>query len=143
MLRENGVPGYQRSQAPFDWLGGRARPATCSSAPGLRGDRPADSRFGLPISEDMLGPPLLALDPMIYINAERAGLDPDDLVAYDLRDGAGAINDCNDNGGDALDIANGGLRRQGRQGVPDEEVGAPDCDCDDTAEWLREHRWPR
>lgn len=144
VLRENGVPGYQRSQAPFDWLGGQGPASDLLLYSVRRGSAvigQPDSRFGIPISEgDMLGPPLPGTStPAIYINAEQVGLEPgDDIVACDLRDGEQRpINDCNDNGvEDALDIANGASDDKDGNGVPDEceEVGTPDCDCDDTAE---------
>ena len=143
VLRENGIPGYQRSQAPFDWLGLQGPPTDLLLYSVRRGSAvigQPDSRFGLPIGEgDLLGPPVPgASTPAIYINAERMGLNPgDDLVACDLRDGEQRpIDDCNENGiDDAVDILNGAADKDGN-GIPDEceEVGKSDCDCDDAPE---------
>ncbi|MDG1051365.1 MAG: hypothetical protein P8R46_14245 [Planctomycetota bacterium] len=145
VIRENGIPGYQPSEQPFDWLpgapGGQRDLLLFSVRRGSAVLGQLDSRFNVPIGEgDVLGPPLPgASSPAIYYNAEAMGLNPDDdLDALDARDSEeDPIKDCNDNGvEDALDITNGASMDVDGNGVPDEceEVGNSDCDCDDVAE---------
>ena len=143
VLRENGVPGYQPSLAPFDWLPGAGPPRDMLFYSVRRGSAvigQPDSRFGIAIGEgDLLGPPLPgASTPAIYISAERMGINfDDDLVACDFRDGEQRpFDDCNENGiDDALDILAGADDKDGN-GIPDEceETGKAECDCDSASE---------
>ena len=60
MIRENGIPGYQPSEQPFDWLpgspGGQRDLVLFSVRRGSAVLGQLDSRFNLPIGEgDVLG----------------------------------------------------------------------------------------
>ncbi|UCD75650.1 MAG: hypothetical protein JSV91_01790 [Phycisphaerales bacterium] len=108
ILRENGVPGYQPSQQPFDWIGGATDMLFFSVRRGSAVWGAPDSLWGFPIEEgDILCPPVLggvSPFPGIYIPAEMIGLGTirsgtgnpwtgfsDDLDALDLAP------DCNGN----------------------------------------------
>jgi hypothetical protein len=145
-VAENGVPGYQASESPYDWIGPGARDMVLFSV--KRGSavigRP-DSIFGLPISEgDILTTPLpagmggVSIWPGIFCAAENLGLNslrvpggfPDDLNALDT------VNlsqmDCNGNGiDDFIDILNGTSSDADFDGVPDEcgPPGIQGCFC--------------
>lgn len=153
---ENGVPGYQPSLAPYDWLpGGPATQKDLLLFSVRRGSAiigQLDSQFGIPITEgDVLGPPLgggmFGTTPAIFIAAEALGLETqrgqtlqagDELDALDARDNTEEpIKDCNQNGiEDAYDIVNGTSSDVDGNGIPDEceDPGDDFCDCDTSAE---------
>ena len=97
VLRENGVPGYQRSQSPYDWLTGASDMLFFSVRRGSAMVGFPDAIFGQPIEPgDVLVPTgPLGTQPGIFIAAESLGLmtgrilvpppPSDDLDALDLR----------------------------------------------------------
>jgi hypothetical protein len=137
-LHENGVPGYQPSIFPNDWLGGATDMLLFSVRRGSSLIGQLDSLFGLPIAEgDILTTPFGGFGfPAIYIAAENLGLvarivgaPNDDLDALDIL--SGPINDCNGNGvEDAIDILMG-ASDVNANGVPDscELFAVPFCFC--------------
>jgi len=149
ILRENGVPGYQRSTTPYDWLTGTpvAGPTDMLMFSVRRGSPvigAPDSIFGLPISEgDILVPPVVggaSPFPGIWIAAECCGLATirsglagncnDELNALDHH--RQSIIDCNMNGvSDAVDIAVGTSSDINSNGIPDEceLIATPYCFC--------------
>jgi hypothetical protein len=150
ILRENGAPGYQPSQHPYDWdppAGGG--PATDMLLFSVRrgsaviGRR--DSIFGLPIEPgDILTTPLptamggVSPFPGIFIAAENLGLQTTRFGAL-IGDDTNALDateeecfDCNLNGvEDSADIAAGTSADINKNGVPDECEGPviPYCNC--------------
>ncbi len=119
-LRENGLAGYQRSSAPYDWLTGATDMLFFSVRRGSAICGTPDAFFGIPISEaDILvpaGPP--GSTPGIWIAGEnlglmtsRSGMGPDDDldaldtlhepevgVGYCFGDGSGTPCPCGNNG---------------------------------------------
>jgi hypothetical protein len=152
---ENGMPGFQPSQVPYDWVPGGGTPTrdlvlfSVRRGSALIGQ--LDSLLGLPITEgDVLGTPLAGAPnarPIIFIAAEVLGLRAlrgqvltagDELNALDMRDNnEDPIDDCNNNGiEDAYDITNGTSPDVDGNGIPDEceDPGDEFCDCDTSAE---------
>ena len=98
VLRENGIPGYQRSQSPYDWVTGASDMLFFSVRRGSAVIGFPDAIFGQPIEPgDILiptGP--LGTQPGIFVAAENLGLmtgrillpapPPDDLDALDLHE---------------------------------------------------------
>ena len=158
VLAENGVPGYQPSSVPYDWLppapGPGARPAGVGTDMLLfsvrRGSavigRP-DSIFGIPIEEgDVLTNPLPTADgglspfPGIYIAAENVGLGTarsgatrgDDANGISISQDDTTEYDCNNNGReDSVDISCGFSSDVNMNGIPDCcETAVEYCFCD-------------
>lgn len=131
VICENGVPGYQRSPAPYGWLAGPDMLLFSvrrgSAVIGL-----PDSIFGLPIAEgDVLVPNVpggASPFPGIFIAAENLGLSTarmgpglrnDELDALELP--TQPLFDCNGNNReDALDIRLGPSLDVNNNGIPDE-----------------------
>ena len=146
ILAENGVPGWQPSLTPFDWLAGPS-PGTPkdmllfsvrrgSAVIGMQ-----DSLQDLPIEPgDLLIPPVEGGNgnPGILIAAEALGLstsrsggESDDMNAGDAR-GPNPWRDCNHNGvEDSKDIGAGTSADVNMNGIPDEcePVGTLGCTC--------------
>jgi hypothetical protein len=120
-LRENGIPGYQRSFSPYDWLSGQTDMLFFSVRRGSAIVGMPDAFFGLPIEPGDILVPTGGVGslPGIWIAAENIGLmtqrlaiglAPDDLDALDtlhLRptgnsfcfgDGSGTACPCGNNG---------------------------------------------
>ncbi|MCK6456869.1 MAG: FG-GAP-like repeat-containing protein [Phycisphaerae bacterium] len=145
ILAENGIPGYQASVIPYDWVFGVSDMLLFSVRRGSAVIGFPDSRYGAPIAAgDILTTPLPAFAgglspfPAIFIPAEHLGLATirngtavalfgpmpfdDDLDALDYIERP----DCNDNDvWDAVDIATGTSLDCNSNGVPDE--CEPDC----------------
>jgi hypothetical protein len=136
VLSENGFPGFQPSQVPYDWaFGGNVDMLLFSVRRGSAVIGAPDSLFGIPISEgDILTTPIptalggVSPFPAIFIAAENLGLATqrsgtagpfnDDLDALDLD--PKPLIDCDGNGiEDALDIAIGGAPDTNGNGIPD------------------------
>ncbi len=136
---ENGVPGYQVSHTPYDWLPGGLAGAESDMllfsvrvGSGVIG-RP-DSIFGAPIEPgDLLVPPVMggvSPFPGIFFPAEAMGLATtrtdgssfgDELGAADIEPAGDPYHDCNGNGrDDAVDIAVGYSSDDNLNGIPDE-----------------------
>ena len=146
ILRENGVPGYQRSFQPYDWMSPNTDMLVFSVRRGSAVIGAPDSQFGIPIMPgDLLLPPIptalggLSPFPAIFIAAENLGLSTlrfgannDDLCAADnLRQ---PIFDCDGDGmEDGVAIALGMVADANFDGVPDVcqlgPVGTPFCLC--------------
>lgn len=132
-LHENGIPGYQPSLVPNDWMSGNTDMLLFSVRRGSAVIGRIDSIFGIPITEgDILTTPLFGSpnpNPGIYIAAENLGLMAriagavnDDLDALDIL--SAPLHDCNGNGvEDAIDIAFGTSWDTNSNGIPDE------CEC--------------
>lgn len=132
ILHENGVAGYQKSLAPYDWNG--ATPTDMLVFSVRRGSAvigTTDFLLGLPIEEgDLLVPPPLgiaSMPPGILIAAENLGLFTRRMHAGfegDELDGGATgeiCYDCNGNGiEDAVDISTGSSADVNHNGVPDE-----------------------
>jgi len=138
VIWENGTPGFQPSQQPFDWAGGATDMVLFSVRRGSAVVGMPDSIFGLPINPgDILTTPKsffaggVSPFPGILIAAENLGLGAfgpgrtqispialgDELDALDI---VGVLNDCNGNGiDDAIDIANNTATDYNSNGVPD------------------------
>lgn len=136
ILRENGVPGFQASNALYDWMGGGTDMLVFSVRRGSAVIGMPDSIFGLPIEEgDLLVPPIaggLSPFPGIFIAAESLGL-------ATLRSGTGNYGadlnaadsilrpmlDCDMDGvEDSVAIANGMVPDADSNGIPD-SCGGP------------------
>jgi hypothetical protein len=156
ILVENGVPEYQPSVAPFDWLpgapGGQKDLLIFSLRRGsaLIVNQVLDSNFGRPIAAgDLLVPPmgtgLASFPPGIFIAAENLGLRTNrtDGAPEDDLDAAasGEVRyDCNNNEiEDAVDIATGSSADANKNGIPDECEPRPFCLGDGT---LTDHTTP-
>jgi len=146
ILRENNVPGYQRSFQPYDWMTPNTDMLIFSVRRGSAVIGMPDSLFGLPIMPgDLLIPPIptalggVSPFPAIFIAAENLGLSTfrfaataDDLCAADaLR---GTLHDCDGDGvEDAVAIALGSVVDANLDGVPDGcvlgPVGTAFCLC--------------
>ncbi|MBK7874186.1 MAG: hypothetical protein IPJ77_00260 [Planctomycetes bacterium] len=145
IVHENGVPGYQKSTALYDWLpaapGGPKDMVVFSVRRGSNVIGTLDFLQNLPIEEgDLLVPPplgLATLPPGIVITAENLGLrtrragyaQADDLDAG----GTGEVcYDCNSNGiEDAVDISTGSSADVNGNGIPDECESSytSSCEC--------------
>lgn len=131
ILRENGIPGYQPSNAIYDWASGGSDMLIFSVRRGSGVIGMPDSIFGIPIEEgDLLVPPPAGSTspfPGIFIAAETLGL-------ATLRSGTGntgadlnaadsirsPINDCDGDGiEDAIAIAGGLVPDVNMDGIPD------------------------
>ena len=152
-VAENGIPGFQPSQQPYDWVSGLG--------PGMISDMvlfsvrrgsdvigEIDSIQGLEIQEgDILTTPLpmalggLSPNPGIFIAAEALGMavcrggggPADDANGLSVDDLVPIGNDCNSNGReDSVDIACGGSLDVNMNGIPDEceLLGTAACTCD-------------
>lgn len=130
ILTENGIPGYQPSMAPYDWLGGQTDLLLFSVRRGSRVINAPDCFFGAPIQEgDILTPPVpggLSPFPGIFIAAENIGLATrrSGAVFGDELDGLDVptfpIFDCNANGQeDAVELFNGMVPDLNNNGIPD------------------------
>lgn len=133
VLVENGIPGYQPSQQPNDWLAGGSDMLIFSVRRGSALIGAPDSIFGIPIEEgDLLTTPLptalggVSPFPGLYMAAENLALQtlrsgfpfPDDLNAADYV--RSPLRDCDGNGQeDALDIATGLAQDCNQNGLPD------------------------
>lgn len=145
---ENGVPGYQRPVAMYDWVGTNPSDLVLFSLRcGSQTLQLPDANFGLRMTE---GDILLSLGggldrPGIFIPAERIGLQTagrsgvpsDELDGMDLGDAEGRgeepYNDCNNNGvEDILDIVQGTSMDCDLNGIPDEcePPGVGFCSCE-------------
>lgn len=147
VLRENGVPGYQPSHAPYDWLGsGGTDMLLFSVRVGSAVIGRPDSIFGRPIEPgDLLIPPVPGPGgtpfPGIFFPAEAMGLATtrtdgspfgDELGAGDISDADEPYQDCNGNGrDDSVDIAVGDSSDDNLNGIPDEceDQGFGYCTC--------------
>ncbi|MCC6409875.1 MAG: hypothetical protein IT453_22165 [Planctomycetes bacterium] len=138
VVHENGVPGFQPSKKPYDWMPSSDAPGTDMVLFSVRRGSAVigqpDSIFGLPIEPgDILTTPLdtaqggLSPFPGIFIAAENLGLRTqrggamlgDELDALELL--GDPWYDCNKNGiDDAVDIANGTSVDANNNGIPDE-----------------------
>ncbi|MCP3914203.1 MAG: hypothetical protein GY711_01470 [bacterium] len=143
VLVENGMPGYQRSVIPYDWLAGfTGVPSDMLLFSVRRGSAligMVDSLLGLQIVEgDVLVPPVGgATTPGIFITAEslglvadRGGTSSDDLNAGDVT--GDKITDCNNNGiEDWVDINTGFSCDVNGNSIPDEcePKGTSFCQC--------------
>lgn len=149
VIHENGIPGYQPSVMPYDWLSHTpvAGPSDMLMFSVRRGSLTIgapDSIFGIPISEgDILVPPMVggaSPFPGIWIAAENIGLTtmrsgtafncPDELNALDFH--RHLFVDCNMNGvEDSIDIASGTSSDINGNGIPDdcELIATPYCFC--------------
>lgn len=133
IIWENGIPGYQPSMSPNDWIGGSTDMLLFSVRRGSALIGMPDSIFGMPIEEgDILTrrvPPSsggVSPFPGIYMAAENLGLQTlrsgfplaDDLNAADYV--RSPMNDCNGNLiEDAIDIALGTESDCNQNGLPD------------------------
>ena len=134
VVAENGIPGYQPSGSPFDWLGGQTDMVLFSVRRGSAVIGQLDSITGTPIEEgDILTTPLIGSPispfPGILIAAENIGLatlrsggagpfGADDLDALDVIHPA--VMDCNTNFvEDAFEIASGAVPDCNLNGIPD------------------------
>ena len=136
ILRENGVPGFQPSSNPYDWMGGGTDMLVFSVRRGSAVIGMPDSIFGLPIEEgDLLVPPIpggFSPFPGIFIAAESLGL-------ATLRSGSGNLGadlnaadslvrpmlDCDmDSIEDSVAIATGLVPDADSNGIPD-SCGGP------------------
>jgi len=137
IVYENGIPGYQASVTPYDWLPGTPGQKDMLIFSVRRGShlvqaQVLDSRFGRPIEPgDLLTPPsgsgLTTSPPGIWIAAENLGLKTQRTDGGDKGDdldagGTGEIcYDCNGNGiEDSVDIATGSSVDMNGNGIPDE-----------------------
>lgn len=134
-IAENGLPGFQPSMAPYDWMTGTTDMVLFSVRRGSAVIGSPDSIFGAPIEPgDILTTPLptavggVSPFPGILFSAESLGLSTnrtnqvmfgDDLNALDVT--TTACFDCNNNGvEDAVDISLGTSSDVNGNGVPDE-----------------------
>ena len=132
-LRENGVAGFQKSSAPYDWTTGASDMLLFSVRRGSAIIGTPDSIFGAPIEPgDILIAPFSGqpgTPPGIFFSAESLGLattraNPilthgDDLNALDIA--SAPCFDCNNNGvEDQVDISTGGSSDVNGNGIPDE-----------------------
>lgn len=143
ILRENGLPGFQKSTALYDWLpstpGGAHDMLLFSVRSGSQIVGTPDSILGLPIEPgDLLIAPFLGLaatSPGIVIPAEDLGLRTmrAGYVEADDFDGGGSgevCYDCNGNGiEDAVDISTGSSADVNGNGIPDECENSYTADC--------------
>ena len=146
ILWENGAPGFQPSQHPYDWADGSHDMLLFSVRRGSAVVGQLDSIFGIPImpgdilTTPMLTPPfanLIGPRPGIFIAAEDLGLSTTRSGGHaDELDGASSTDeplfDCNENGiEDADDIANGSSLDSNGNSIPDEcEIGYSGfCNC--------------
>lgn len=150
ILFENGMPGYQKSQAPYDWLPGTPGQKDMLMFSLRRGsalivNQVPDSEFGRPIEAgDLLRPPygtpLATSPPGIWIAAENLGLRTHRSAPMAVPEGddldGGATGDlcydCNNNNiEDAVDISTGSSVDVNGNGVPDEceTSTTTQCDC--------------
>ena len=142
VLAENGVPGFQASQMPYDWLTGGTDMVLFSVRRGSAVVGLIDSIFGVPIEPgDILTTPLIggiSGNPGILYAAETLGLATfrsgavphgDELDALDIS--PAPCFDCNHNGiEDAVDISTGGSADVNTNGIPDEcEAIKEYCTC--------------
>jgi hypothetical protein len=147
ILHENGVPGYQKSTALYDWLPGTpggprdmvvfsVRRGSALVVQGVH-----DFLLNLPIEEgDLLVPPpigLATMPPGIIVAAENLGLRTR-RAGFALSDDVDAGStgeicyDCNTNGiEDAVDIATGSSADANNNGIPDEceQEYTSSCTC--------------
>ena len=131
-LLENGIPGYQPSQFPHDWLNGATDMLLFSVRRGSAVIGQPDSIFGAPIAPgDVLTTPLppahggLSAFPGIFIAAENLGLARNGPVHFgDDLDGLDVVpHPVYDRDGDSVEdawaIASGAVPDCNRNGVPD------------------------
>ncbi|MEL6430620.1 MAG: hypothetical protein AAFR54_15660, partial [Planctomycetota bacterium] len=149
-LRENGVFGYQVSNAPYDWVTGGSDQLVFSVRRGSAVIGMPDSILGIPIEEgDLLVPPVAggaSPFPGILVTAELIGLSTmragfgnfgDDLNALDLL--RPPVLDCDGDGiEDAIAILTGLVPDADGNGVPDScttifptpgPIGVAGCFC--------------
>jgi hypothetical protein len=75
VLRENGIPGYQRSTSPYDWVSGASDELFFSVRRGSWIIGQPDAFFGVPIEPgDILVPGPVGSLPGIWVSAEALGL---------------------------------------------------------------------
>jgi hypothetical protein len=131
VLYENGMPGYQPSTYPYDWLSGATDFLLFSVRRGSIVIGAPDCFFGAPIQEgDVLTPPIpggISPFPGIFVPAEGLGLASarvmpipfsDDLDGLDVK--LSSVFDCNANGQeDVLDIVTGVDPDCNLTGIPD------------------------
>lgn len=149
ILSENGIPGFQPSMLPYDWVGSGLHPGPTSDMLLFSVRRGSaligviDSLLGLPIEPgDILTTPLGGVGPPgIFFTAESLGLTTeresgvgpgDDVDGADLRLIDDAFLDCNGNGvEDAVDIALGTSLDCDLNNIPDEcePPGSGFCYC--------------
>jgi hypothetical protein len=138
-LSENGIPGYQPSMFPYDWVGGATDMLLFSVRRGSAVVGAIDGFYGMPIVPgDILTTPLGGVGPpTIFIPAEWLGLqtlrfaDPNDNDDLDALDITVPMIDCNGNGvADDVDIATGFSVDCDNDGVPDECVCVGDLNGD-------------
>jgi len=146
ILRENNVPGWQRSFQPFDWMTPNTDMLIFSVRRGSAVIGMPDSLFGIPIMPgDLLLPPIptalggVSPFPAIFIAAENLGLSTarvggnnDDVCALDAV--SHLMYDCDGDGvEDVVAIALLGVADTNMDGVPDVcqalPVGTPFCHC--------------
>jgi len=144
MVVENGVPGYQPPQAPYDWIGPNASDLVLFSLRcGSQTIGQPDANFGIPITQ---GDILLTLGaggpPGIFVPAEAMGLQTvsrggtadDELDGFDIvGDAEEPWVDCNmNNVEDTIDIVLGNSLDDDSNGIPDEceDPGSAYCDCE-------------
>jgi hypothetical protein len=146
ILLENGIPGYQKSFMPYDWLPGPAIPKDMLIFSVRRGSfviGAPDSIFGIPIEPgDLLVPPVtggVSPFPGIFVAAENLGLATkrthvipfgDDLDAAELP--RQPLYDCDGSGReDAVDIGLGLTPDANNNGIPDpcEVMYSQLCTC--------------
>ena len=146
ILRENGIPGYQRSNVPYDWasapdVGVATDMLLFSVRAGSAIIGQPDSIWGAAIEPgDLLIPPPGGVgNPGIFFPAEvlgmstfrSDGMEGADTTAASLFDTE--YHDCNGNGrDDSVDIAVGSSTDDNENGIPDEcdpPVGIENCFC--------------
>ncbi|MCA9000303.1 MAG: hypothetical protein KDB61_00170 [Planctomycetes bacterium] len=148
VVEANGIPGFQRPNALYDWQPGPGGGdlVLFSVRRGSAVIGTPDSLLGLPIVPgDVLIAPfglgfMGTTPPGIFAAAETLGLHTDRLLGLSdeldalelMGEGEDPFVDCNNNGEeDSKDIANGSSPDDNINGIPDEceDPGHPFCDC--------------